>query len=204
MINNLGSHKSFTYRGPKKWWAWILWIFQRTQNKNIFEQYDSGVRLFELGIRVGMDSEKDPRIFYGNLELDISWQYIKSILSLLNYKQEKVYVRVTLEETVSSIFEKTHELNFKKVCKYLQENFKDIKFIGGIRKYDGVKLYDFGTELHIYNGFPNYPYWPWLYRWTRKKKNISKFQNDWNENYKWYLSDFITKEDENKKTSDPT
>lgn len=47
----LGSHNSFSYLPVKHWWIAILKPWYKCQNKTIYEQYNSGIRYFDVRVR---------------------------------------------------------------------------------------------------------------------------------------------------------
>ena len=46
-----GSHNSWTYLKPKKWWMYLIRWAAKCQSKNIIEQYNAGVRCFDLRLK---------------------------------------------------------------------------------------------------------------------------------------------------------
>ena len=47
----IGSHNTFSYLPAKHWWVTILKPWYKCQNKTIYEQYNSGVRYFDVRVR---------------------------------------------------------------------------------------------------------------------------------------------------------
>ena len=46
-----GSHNSLSYSKPKYWYQWIFYPWARCQSKDILEQYDLGIRYFDIRVR---------------------------------------------------------------------------------------------------------------------------------------------------------
>ena len=47
----LGSHNSFSYLKPEKWWMRIFNPWAKCQSKTLEEQYEAGVRVFDIRVR---------------------------------------------------------------------------------------------------------------------------------------------------------
>lgn len=47
----LGSHNSFSYLKPEKWWMRIFNPWAKCQSKTLEEQYRAGVRVFDIRVR---------------------------------------------------------------------------------------------------------------------------------------------------------
>ena len=90
----LGSHNSWSYARPKKWWMKLLRFTAKCQDVDIRGQYeDYGVRCFDLRIR-----EKDGRfiIAHGLIEYSITLGELQENLRYLNKKGDAC-VRLILE-----------------------------------------------------------------------------------------------------------
>ena len=51
----LGSHNSFSYLTPTKWWMRLFTPWAKCQNKTIKEQYNAGVRYFDIRVAFKKD-----------------------------------------------------------------------------------------------------------------------------------------------------
>lgn len=183
----LASHNSWTFARPKKWWQRLINFTSKCQTKNIQEQYNEGVRLFDLRL-------KNNKVYHGLVEYDINYY---SDLLWLNGKGDAT-VRVLLET-----YKKGYEENFIGIMDILMYTLPNIRFIGGQRKYDWKKLINL-PDLLIVDKYSStttlFPYfkskffailddwWPWLYSYITKDK-----RKEWIEEYKdvWIMFDFI-------------
>jgi hypothetical protein len=109
----IASHNSWTFGTPKKWWQKIINFTSKCQSLNIQEQYNKGVRLFDLRL-VGN------KVFHGLVEYNVD--YI-SDLSWLNNKKD-VSIRLLLERD-------GYEESFKYFVNTLMDTYPNIKFFGG-------------------------------------------------------------------------
>lgn len=184
----LASHNSWTYLPPKKWWMRLFNFVAKCQDKNIKQQYYNGARMFDL--RVRFDNYGYPIIAHGLAEY--SNKCLTDDLIFLNEKgKDTVYVRVILETNEESYGD---EVLFTNYCASLRNKYENIRFIGGNRKYDWEKVFDFDiTEPAIKGVFASVTdskiddVWPWLYAKRNNNKNLKG-----NENYNGYLMvDFI-------------
>lgn len=88
----LGSHNSFTYLTPVKWWMRLLTPWTKCQSKTIVEQYEAGVRYFD--IRVSFDKRGNIRLVHNKVQYPPAQLF--EGLRMLNNKPG-VYVRVILD-----------------------------------------------------------------------------------------------------------
>lgn len=134
----IGTHNSMTYLRPKQWWGYLFIPFWRCQNKTIREQWDAGVRCFDL--RITFEKYGKPVFAHGIVKLkgDV-YNTIYNIRHLSNIKNEQVYVRLVCEcksdnENIAALF--------KTLCFRIDKFTKAIPFEGR-RKGDWKLLYDF-------------------------------------------------------------
>ena len=90
----IGSHNSFTYLKPRKWWMRLFTIFARCQSKDILEQFEAGVRYFDL--RVRFSDWHELIVCHGNMEYKFTQYNLKQFLRYLNRKKD-CYLRVIYE-----------------------------------------------------------------------------------------------------------
>lgn len=133
----LGSHNSLTYMPPKKWYMNLFKIFYKCQNITLEEQLKLGIRCFD--IRVKLDKNWNWRFAHGLVIFDCN--YIYSVFDTLN--KYKCSVRLILEDKPGKSY---HELEFIKLCRKLENQYKCISFFEGRRKKDWKKLYTFNYE----------------------------------------------------------
>ena len=122
----IGSHNSFTYLTPTKWWGKMLAPWAKCQSLNIKEQYKSGVRYFDA--RVAFDKSYNLRLVHNYVDFPLTGLY--EGLEELN-KHEDVWLRIILD------MRKKPKDEAKETR--LQCAFTD--FITGIRKqYPNIKI----------------------------------------------------------------
>lgn len=162
----LASHNSWSFHPPKNWWMRPFSFVAKCQSKNIKEQYETGVRLFDL--RVRFDKKGEPILAHGLMEYKSMW--LMGDLGFLNGQKYSI-VRVILE---TSKEDERQEKLFKDWCLNIRREFKNVRFIGGNRKFDWTNIYKFGTfEPAIVGEFSSVPnnkwyskindLWPWLW-----------------------------------------
>ena len=192
----LATHNSWSYAKPLKWY--IPHFIARCQAVPIQEQYHLGARLFDLRLRLCKEqwwAAHGPCIFNVNYHKDLTW---------LNC-QKNVYVRILLEynsepKNADSIIE-----DFQEECHNLVIQYPNIKFFGGLCKWDWRLAYRFITHPPIFldsyssttslfdsdNTFLKIidDWWPWLYARLNNQKNYNKFIENNNDEY--LMVDFI-------------
>ena len=162
----------------------------KCQSKNIREQYEVGVRLFDLRVRI--DELGQITICHGIMEYKST--HLFDDMRFLNNKKD-VIVRAILE---TSYKDERIENDFKHVCSLFQVGFPSIKFIGGNRKFDWTSIYKFGTfEPAIVGEFASAPsdkwyskindLWPWLWAKLHNREVLEAYKD-----YEgWVMMDFI-------------
>lgn len=168
-----GSHDTMTYLKLKCFLGWLAIPFAKCQNKTIQEQYNVGVRCFDL--RVTFDKEGNPIFANGiaKFEGDV-WQILNCLKDMSN-----VHVRVILEDT------KVNERNvvkFLDFCYTLSSKFPNIKCFGGNRRCDWKVIYTFTYNPSLAQSVGSMAEdarWyekliPWFYAKRRNKKNRIK------------------------------
>lgn len=126
----LGTHNSMTYMKPcgdAKMLA--MWPFARCQSMTYTEQYDFGVRFFDLRIRF-----IDGTPYFAHGEVTFCEVDARTVLDYLNSKGG-CEVNLVLENT-SAIGETQHE-PFREFAKECEEKYNNIEFCGGWTKYPG-------------------------------------------------------------------
>lgn len=174
----LGSHNSMTYLPPKKWYLYPFRFMAKCQSKTIEEQYNLGIRMFDL--RIHFDKKNQPEFRHGAIAYKGD---VISVLKFLNNKKD-TRVRIILED-------------YRNNGNYLQEclfslavttwalEFKNIKFFGGNRKSDWMEIVHFKYNPSIEDKYSsnntNYTtgtvlddWFPWLYAKFNNRKNIEK------------------------------
>lgn len=175
----IASHNTMTYLKPDKWYMYPFRFIAKCQSKTVVEQYESGVRFFD--IRIGFDKYNNPKFKHGLISFKSN---INSVISYLTSKDD-VIIRIIAEDDNPM---------FNNFCNYL-EGIYGYRFCGGNRKSDWKKVYNFNnkTEYTIkecYSSMPSNPKWygifPWLYAKLHNKKVLSEKYNE-----EYLMIDFI-------------
>ena len=163
-----GSHDTMSYLKPNfrgVWWLFwpfimaIYYITTRCQSKNIYEQFDSGVRVFDLRIcsRRYMAGGLYNWIFaHGIVKFDEkirAYDVINELYKLAKDNNTKVYVRLILEQCNDIIDER----NFIDFCYTMHNKMsgKYMEFFGGNRRSDWERLYMFPKKELDFNDINN-------------------------------------------------
>lgn len=169
----LGTHNSMTYLKPKHWWLYPFKFIAQCQDLTIEEQYEFGIRNFDLRISYTKDGELEFRHGLIAYKGDV----LKT-LEYLNSRSEPVYVKFWLECTKEDL--RQEEL-FKFDCKSFEEQYSNIKFYGGKSKAKS-NLYNFkNTEPQHNSKFASLQppliddLWPKLYAKLHNKKTKEKY-----------------------------
>ena len=133
----IGSHNTMSYMKPKHWWMKPFLFMAKCQDKTIEKQYEYGARLFDL--RLVFDKNGNVGFAHGLFSFQGN---LDEVLSYLNSKMERVYVRILNER------DKNYDL-FKKKCMQIKLKYPHIMFIGGINKKDWKQLYDFESNPNL-------------------------------------------------------
>ena len=183
----IGSHNSWTYLRPQKWWMRLLRFTARCQRINIIEQHNLGTRCFDLRIRFGKDGKLI--LAHGIIEYEHTEEELLSVLAWLNTKsteKEKVYLRVINEIRSHRDYNTIEVMYFSQFCKMLEEKYKKLYlFCGSNLLPKPTTDYDFGnpyppmTELYSSVCSPRLvdDWWPWWYAYFNNYKNIRKTEN---------------------------
>lgn len=184
----LGTHNTMTYLNPQnKFLCPFKWM-SRCQSKTLVEQYEEyGARVFD--IRLYYDNSNKVWVFKHGYMIYRD-EYPGSVFNWLNRKGD-TWCRIILE---TKKHDDLQEDKFIEFCKKLENMYPNIKFFGGERKYDWVKLYKFSNkDLSIDGRFSSIPenpkiygIWPWLY----SKINNKKFKST-PTNFECIFLDFI-------------
>lgn len=195
----LGSHNSMTYLKPRKWWMRIGLFMAKCQNLKLEEQYQSGVRWFDIRISFPKDrngNRIDPVFSHGIM--DFKGLSVSCVLEFLNSKPD-AYCRLVLEKGGNS----EREL-FKFFVLHWLKVYPNLKVTQIARKGEWVNLlepnasapYGIKDAYASANGFyPRYSSWPgilkkkvisgcllddlcpWIYAKLHNKKNLTANRN---------------------------
>lgn len=148
----IGSHDTFTYLKPtnkihnliKKWW--------KTQCKTIEEQYNFGIRFFD--IRVCLDSDNCWRFCHGMVNFKRHEKALNDICIYMKEKFPDAIYRIVLEKGNSSV-RKMFNLEAKGLCKKYPNLWRiDIKssknWLGAVDN-NNQKLFKRGYKFALVN-----------------------------------------------------
>lgn len=186
----IGSHNSWTFLTPKKWWMKLISFTAKCQDLNISSQYNLGVRCFDLRIRFNNDYSLI--VAHGIIEYNITREDILSYLEVLNSRKD-IIVRVIHEVRTKRSYSPLRIKQFREFCSYLENNYKNIKFCGGRNLYDWSCDYKFKyipSIKEIHSSVCS-PLWidDWYPRFFAKRNNKNIVKSEIKENI--LLIDFV-------------
>ena len=164
----IGSHNSWSFLKPVKWWKRPFAFMARCQRVDIRKQYELGTRCFDLRLRLNNDGVA--YIAHGLVEYNYTLSQLLRDLTWLDNKGD-CYVRVMHEVRSKRQYTDASIGYFRGFCEDLEENYKKIKFWGGRNFYNWGEDYVFSQkeptslELHASVSRPRLidDWWPWLY-----------------------------------------
>ena len=168
----LGSHNSWSYLKPKKWWMKILGFTAKCQSADIREQYElHGVRCFDLRVKFNGDV---PQVAHGLIEYDYTHTQLFADLDYLNSKGD-VVVRVLHEaRNLQAIRDRGKFFEF---CSGLEKDWTEIKFWCGRNLFNWTEDYQFQynpscEEKYASVCVPKFidDWWPWLFARRNNRK----------------------------------
>ncbi len=138
----IGSHNSMTYLKPRHWYGWLMIPFARCQNKTLAEQYKAGARCFDLRIRP--DMKHSFSFAHGFMEMSDGLAIgIDPLYSMAVRDNEKVYIRIILEDVGMNYPAEAASEWFVNICESFARYYPMFTFFEGRRKSDWKLLYDF-------------------------------------------------------------
>lgn len=166
----LGSHNSWSYLPPRKWWMRPIAFMAKCQRVDIRTQYERyGVRCFDL--RVRFNKYGLGIVAHGIVEYCFTASKIYEDLAWLEKKGD-AYVRVIHEVRTVKQYKNRQRNLFRHFCERLEDEYKNIRF------WCGRELFCWGYDYH----FPGYDeptceeryasvcppkivddWWPWLF-----------------------------------------
>jgi len=142
----LGSHNTFTYLPPKKWWMKPFSCIGKCQEKDYKEQYKLGARVFD--VRVRFDKHGDIVVAHNLREVKMSEKELYDFFKFLN-KKKNCSCRIMLELRKKVKDEALQIEHFRYFCESLAQQFEHIVFFGGRILYNWVQVYNFGIDIPI-------------------------------------------------------
>ncbi len=176
----IGSHNSWSYLRPRKWWMRLIAFAARCQRVDIREQYlKYGVRCFDLRLRYHEDGTVT--LAHGVVEYDYSHKDIMDDIIWLDGKGD-CYVRVLLEVRTYIQYTYTNVFHFRVFCENFDKVFQRIQFWCGRNLYNWEQNYFFGDDPTCEETYGSvvpgkkwlYGWWPWLYAVTHNKQVKAK------------------------------
>lgn len=128
----LGSHNSWSYLQAKHWWMIPFKFIARCQDLTIIEQYNLGVRCFDLRIRFNKRGEL--LVCHGFMEYNINKENLYSDLEWLSNKKD-VYIRLIHEARNKKQYSSLSIKKFREFCINVLDKFPNIKFWNGRNLY---------------------------------------------------------------------
>lgn len=179
----LGTHNSMTYLKPKKWYLYPFLFIARCQSKTIEEQFDSGIRLFDIRVRYNKDG--DPEFRHGAIAYKGD---VYEVLNYLNSKNVPIKIRIILEVTK---YDFINEVFFTKDLMRFPDLYPNLTFYEGRRKYDWKQVYplptlDINQLVGSMSGSKLYAIYPELYAKKYNEANLNTYLD-----YKPLLIDFL-------------
>lgn len=171
----LGSHNSWSYLPPKKWYMKPLRFTAQCQDWDIKTQYEHGVRCFDLRLRYDKDTLQ---VVHGEIIFKITCGQLLEDLGWLNAHKD-VYVRVIHDVRTKKQYEKSSRKHFKNDCAAFEKLFKNIKFYNAQNLYNRETEYDFKnnpTCLELYSSVVGSKVDDLYPRYYAKKNNKKIYQ----------------------------
>lgn len=179
----LGSHNSFSYITPYKWWMRPFHFMARCQSRDIQEQFYRGARMFDLRLR--FNDFNGWMVAHGAMEfctLDYATEFHLRWLNDKSHPASPVYVRLLLEYNSEPKYAAWLKAHFWEICLNLQKDYPNIHFFGGQAKWNWVQIFNawkypaptIEDKYSSTTGTILDDWWPWLYAVTHNKRNRKK------------------------------
>lgn len=184
----LHSHNSWSYLPVRKGrlFKWCA----KCQSKDILEQYDSGVRGFDLKVRCVKGSFK---IVHGPVIYDNGEELYETLIHLNMHKD--IIVRVVLDIRKGKDFTLIQKIAFSNFCETLETLFPNIRFYGGEVLYDHHKIYNFKTSvpeiIELYSSVQECSWFEKLFPFVYAKKHNKEIIEKYKDTNKHLMIDFI-------------
>ena len=170
----LGSHNSLSYL-PIKGWMKILKPWVQCQSLNIEEQYNKGVRYFDLRLR----KDNNNNWWYcHNAAKFILMDINDDIISFL--AEKKVYVRILLDVRTEPKDGNSLKLDFLNLCDYL-ETHKGLNIDSIIVFWEWKEYGERKIQQYEYHSSVSAPWYQYLLgtRWFAKHHNKDKTDSEY-------------------------
>lgn len=138
----IGTHQSLTYAKPLQWYYKPFHFIARCQKRDYKEQYDLGVKLFDIRIKPYKGTW---HVAHGNMIFDID---LYEVLRFLNEKKDCI-VQLSLEYNKEPKDSNTIVEAFIRESQNLVDSYSNIKFFGFGTKWNWNKVYSYQNEPKI-------------------------------------------------------
>lgn len=137
----LGSHNSWSYLPPKKWWMKPLRFTAQCQDWDIKTQYEHGVRCFDLRLQYDGDTLQ---VVHGLMVYKITCDELLKDLKWLD-EQGDVWVRVLHDARTKKLYNDKAYRHFLDDCAAFESLYPNIKF------WCGRNLYNWNVDYQFEN-----------------------------------------------------
>lgn len=177
----IGSHNSWSYATPKKWWMKFVRFTAKCQDVNILKQYCKyNARCFDLRVN-WLGKNTGFQVVHNKIVYNLTHKDIMEDLRYLNGRYEMVRVRVILDIRDKNKLDKIQTSLFREFCIEIQNKFPTLYFFGGNEFVTGERIYNFGYDVTIDSKYasvekPKYidDLYPRIYAKLNNRKNIAK------------------------------
>lgn len=194
----LATHNSWSYYKPIPLWQRPIAFIGRCQRRCILSQLDAGVTCFDLRLWWNVKKQEYEirhGIFVYERGDDMIFFYLMFINSYAETHDKKIYIRVLLEQNRLSKHQEEIEQRFCSFCKTMVEQYPNLIFFYGLRKYDNKIVYPFKDTIdlpivELYSSVtspagPQSHKWyaciddlfPRLYAWLHNKKHLEYYKD---------------------------
>ncbi|MBQ7429418.1 MAG: hypothetical protein IJV29_07090 [Butyrivibrio sp.] len=139
----IASHNSWSYLPVRHWWMRPFSFMAKCQRKTISQQYELGVRCFDLRIR--LDKNDNPIVAHGLAVYKIKPHELLRQLAWLDNKGD-VLIRLVHEVRTSKQYTQHSRILFREFCNNVITAFSNIHFWGFMNLYN--YNYDYQNTYH--------------------------------------------------------
>jgi hypothetical protein len=177
----LGSHNSWSFLKPTKWWMKLIAFTAKCQKHSIAEQYWlDGVTCFDLHIR--FDELGNVKVVHGPVEYDLEDIHIEEYFKWANdQKDSQIYIRIILDvRSRKAMYQYGHQREyFQKYCEKIEKIYPNVIFWCGRMVTGWAQDYKFKNEPTCQESYasvcsPKFidDLWPWIF--AKKHNRIIK------------------------------
>lgn len=197
----IGSHNSISYYKPVKFWQRIFLPWARCQNKTLQEQYDLGVRYFDIRVKL-----IDGYWHFVHNQEDFGYIHPGTIAGLFNgifsketETPEPIYLRILLDERKTPDNPEQYKVEFIELLSYISNQLNSYIHIDEARVFwDWSIINDFSEQLFMqyeYHVSLSGKWYEYIFgtKLFAMRNNSKKFDKDiWKDNgYSVALIDYI-------------